>query len=83
MYKVFDFLEGWCVDQYGMLWYKLKWKFGKKEVEYLWVLGFGGNYLLVVLVEKMVIVIILVGYGLWFVYVCLYCIFSKLMNVLD
>lgn len=82
-HKVFDFPEGWRADHYGMLWYKSQRKFGEKEVEYLWASGFGGNHLLVVPVEKMVIAITSAGYGLRSAHARSYRIFSKLMNALD
>ncbi len=67
-------------DNYGMLWYKSKRNFGKGEVEYLWATGNGGNHLMVVPEENMVIAITSGAYGNWYPHTRAYSIFSKLMN---
>lgn len=71
------------VDQYGMLWYKSKRNFGKKEVEYLWASGNGGNHLIVVPEEKMVIAITSGAYGQWYPHTRAYRILAKLINAIE
>lgn len=44
-------------DSYGMFWYKATRTFGEKEVDYMLASGLGGNYLVVVPDQKMVIAI--------------------------
>jgi len=70
-------------DNYGMLWYKSKRNFGKKEVDYLWASGNGGNHLVVVPEENMVIAITSGAYGQWYPHTRAYRILGKLMNALE
>jgi len=70
-------------DGYGMLWYRSKRTFGKKEVNYLWASGNGGNHLVVIPEENMVVAMTSGGYGNWFPHTRAYFILSKLMQALE
>lgn len=50
-------------DSYGMFWYKASRTFGKKKLEYLFASGNGGNHLIVVPKENMVIALTSSAYG--------------------
>ncbi len=52
-----------AADSYGMLWYKSKRTFGNKEFEYLFASGSGGNHLIVVPEEELVIALLSTAYG--------------------
>ncbi len=63
-HKVFDLTEWWNIgDQYGMFWYKNQETINGKTVDYLWAAGNGGNQLVVVPKEKMVIALTSTAYG--------------------
>lgn len=70
-------------DGYGMLWYKSKRKFGAKEIEYLWASGNGGNHLVVVPEENIVIAITSGAYGNWFPHKRAYSILGKVIQALE
>ncbi|WAC12519.1 serine hydrolase domain-containing protein [Dyadobacter pollutisoli] len=70
-------------DEYGMLWYRSKRKFGTREVNYLWASGNGGNHLVVVPKENMVIAITSGAYGNWYPHMRAYFILSKLFQALE
>ncbi|MBN8785084.1 MAG: serine hydrolase [Terrimonas ferruginea] len=69
-------------DGYGMLWYRSKRKFGTREVSYLWASGNGGNHLVVVPEEKMIIAMTSNAYGSWYAHTRAYFILTKLFNAL-
>ncbi|SEL99076.1 serine hydrolase domain-containing protein [Parapedobacter koreensis] len=69
-------------DGYGMLWYRSKRKFGTKEVNYLWASGNGGNHLVVVPEEKMVIAMTSGAYGNWYPHTRAYFILGKVFQAL-
>lgn len=69
-------------DGYGMLWYKSKRKFGTREVSYLWASGNGGNHLVVVPEENMIIALTSNAYGSWYAHTRAYFILSKVLNAL-
>lgn len=50
-------------DSYGMFWYKASRTFGRKKLEYLFASGNGGNHLIVVPSENMVIALTSSAYG--------------------
>jgi len=70
-------------DGYGMLWYKSKRKFGAKEVEYLWASGNGGNHLVIVPEENIVIAMTSGAYGNWFPHKRAYLILGKLIQAIE
>lgn len=70
-------------DEYGMLWYKSKRKFGTREVNYLWASGNGGNHLVVVPEEHMVIAMTSGAYGNWYPHTRAYFILGKLIQALE
>ena len=69
-------------DAYGMLWYRSKRTFGTKEVNYLWASGNGGNHLVVVPEERMVIAFTSGAYGQWYPHLRAYFILGKIFNAL-
>lgn len=70
-------------DGYGMLWYRSKRKFGTKEVNYLWASGNGGNHLVIVPEENMVIAMTSGAYGNWFPHTRAYYILGKVVQALE
>jgi len=70
-------------DGYGMLWYRSKRKFGTREVSYLWASGNGGNHLVIVPEENMVIAMTSGGYGNWFPHTRAYFILGKVIQALE
>lgn len=70
-------------DGYGMLWYKSKRKFGTKEVEYLWASGNGGNHLVIVPEENIVIAMTSGAYGNWFPHKRAYSILRKVIQAIE
>lgn len=58
--KKFEIYDIWS---YGMLWYKNKAIIKGKEVEYLWASGNGGNHLIIVPEEELVISLTSTAYG--------------------
>lgn len=69
-------------DGYGMLWYRSKRKFGTREVSYLWASGNGGNHLVVVPEENMVISMTSGAYGNWYPHTRAYFILGKVIRAL-
>ena len=70
-------------DAYGFLWYKSKRRFGDKEAEYLWASGNGGNHLIIVPKEDMVIAITSGAYANWHPHIRAYTILGKIINALN
>lgn len=60
-----------------------KGNFGKREISYLWASGNGGNHLVVVPEEKMVIAMTSNAYGSWYAHTRAYFILSKVLNALN
>jgi len=69
-------------DGYGMLWYRTKRKFGSRELNYLWASGNGGNHLVVVPEENMVIAMTSGAYGNWYPHARAYFILGKIFQAL-
>lgn len=70
-------------DGYGMLWYRTKRKFGSKEVSYLWASGNGGNHLVVVPEENMVVAMTSGAYGNGYAHARAYFILGKIFQALE
>nr|WP_293843369.1 serine hydrolase [uncultured Arsenicibacter sp.] len=70
-------------DGYGMLWYRTKRRFGQREVSYLWASGNGGNHLVVVPEENMIIAMTSGAYGNWYPHARAYFILGKLFQALE
>lgn len=82
--KVFDLSDYFpLADNYGMLWYKSQRNFGTKEVNYLWASGLGGNHLVVVPEENMVIALTSSAYRQWYGHTRAYDILGKVLNALE
>lgn len=82
--RVFDLSDyNPLADAYGMLWYKSQRNFGTKEVDYLWASGNGGNHLVVVPEENMVIALTSGGYRQWYPHTRAYDILGKVINALE
>lgn len=69
-------------DGYGMLWYRSKRMFGGQEISYLWASGNGGNHLVIVPDQKMVIAMTSGAYGNWYPHTRAYFILGKLFQAL-
>lgn len=62
--KAYDLTDYWeLTDSYGMLWYKKQQTINGKTIDYLWASGRGGNQLIVVPEEEMVIALTSTAYG--------------------
>ncbi|MEO1513445.1 MAG: serine hydrolase domain-containing protein [Bacteroidota bacterium] len=70
-------------DGYGMLWYRSKRIVGGREVSYLWASGNGGNHLVVVPEENMVVATTSGAYGNWYPHKRAYFILGKLFQALE
>ncbi|MPR35459.1 serine hydrolase domain-containing protein [Salmonirosea aquatica] len=70
-------------DGYGMLWYRSKRKFGTREISYLWASGNGGNHLVVVPQENMVIAMTSGAYGNWYPHTRAYFILGKIFQAFE
>ncbi len=70
-------------DGYGMFWYRSKRKFGTREINYLWASGNGGNHLVVVPEENMVIALTSGAYGNWYPHTRAYFILGKIFQALE
>lgn len=70
-------------DGYGMLWYRTERKFGGRQVSYLWASGNGGNHLVVVPEENIVIAMTSGAYGNWYPHTRAYFILGKLFQALE
>ncbi len=70
-------------DFYGMFWYKATREFAGKSFDYLFGSGNGGNHLIVVPDEEMVIAITSSAYGQRYQHGRSFTIFSKILSALD
>ncbi|WNJ18491.1 serine hydrolase [Pontibacter sp. G13] len=62
--KAFDLTDYWnLTDSYGMFWYKTQRTIEGKTYDYLWASGRGGNHLIVIPSENMVIALTSTAYG--------------------
>ncbi|MFK8161189.1 MAG: serine hydrolase domain-containing protein [Lewinella sp.] len=82
--KTFDISDQWSIwDKYGMLWYKNQRIFNGKKVDFLWASGNGGNHLVVVPTENLVIALTSTAYGTGYGHMRARFIFNKLINALN
>lgn len=82
--KDFDLSEYWSLwDTYGMLWYKNTETYNGKEVDFLWASGNGGNHLVVVPEEELVIALTSTAYGQRYMHTRSRAILNKLLNALE
>ena len=70
-------------DAYGMLWYKSHRTFGKKKLDYLFASGNGGNHLIVIPEEEMVIALTSSAYGKGYGHSRSFNIMSKILASLE
>ncbi len=83
-HKKFDLSNSFpLADTYGFLWYKTTRTFGANEFEYLFASGNGGNYLIVVPEEKMVVAITSSAYGAPYAHGRSYAIMSRIFSAMD
>lgn len=78
-------IEDWSplADSYGMFWYKATKTFGTREIEYMFGSGLGGNHLVVVPEEKMVIALTSSAYRTGYQHGRSFAIMSKILGALD
>ncbi|MEM6346849.1 MAG: serine hydrolase [Bacteroidota bacterium] len=70
-------------DSYGMLWYKSTRRFGQREFDYLFASGNGGNHLIIIPSENMVIALTSSAYGPGYGQGRTYYIMSRLLAALE
>lgn len=70
-------------DNYSMFWYKKKATYKGKEFDYLWASGNGGNQLIVIPKEKIVIALTATAYGYRYGHTRTYAILEKLFNAIE
>lgn len=79
----FDISDNFSLaDDYGMMWYKSKRSFGNKTFNYLFASGNGGNHLVIVPEEKMVIALTSSAYGQGYGHRRSFNIMTKVFNAL-
>ncbi len=62
--RAFDLSDYWrLTDAYGMLWYKKSRTVNGRKFDYLWASGRGGNQLIVIPEENMVVALTSIAYG--------------------
>lgn len=77
--------ESWSgfADSYGMFWYKSTKTFAGKEIDYLFASGFGGNHLVVIPQEEMIIAVTSSAYGAPYSHGRSFAITYKVLNALE
>jgi len=82
--KAFDLSDYWWLyDTYGMLWYKNQEIFNGKRIDFLWASGNGGNHLVIVPEEELVIALTATAYGQRYMQTRSRAILIKLLNALE
>lgn len=71
------------VDSYGLFWYKKAGIFNEKKRDYIYASGLGGNHLIVLPNEKMVIAITSSAYGQPYQHGRSYAIMEKIFNAFE
>lgn len=71
------------VDTYGMFWYKRSGNFNGKTLDYMYGSGIGGNHLIVIPEQEMVIALTSSAYGQPYQHGRSYAIMEKVMNALE
>ena len=83
-HKVFDLRDYWYLtDAYGMLWYKAERTYNGKKFDYLFASGNGGNHLVVVPEENIVIAMTSSAYGQGYPHRRAYAILGKVLSALE
>lgn len=81
--KVFDLSDWWTfTDAYGMFWYKTQREFNGRKFDYLWASGRGGNHLVVIPDENMVVALTSSAYGPRYGHARAYNIVGELLKAL-
>ncbi len=75
--------ENAFADTYGMMWYRSHREFGGKEYDYLFASGNGGNHLVVVPEEELVIALTSSAYGQRYAHRRSYNILSQVLQALE
>jgi CubicO group peptidase (beta-lactamase class C family) len=82
--KEFDLSKYWSLwDTYGMLWYKNQETFNGKQIDFLWASGNGGNHLIIVPEEELVISLTSTAYGQRYMHTRSRAILNKLLNAIE
>lgn len=82
--KSFDLSKYWSLfDKYGMLWYKNQETINGKQIDYLWASGNGGNHLIIVPEQELVIALTSTAYGQRYMHTRSRAILNKLLNALE
>lgn len=83
-HKVFDLTDYWFLtDSYGMLWYKAQRTYNGKKFDYLFASGNGGNHLVVVPKENLVIALTSSAYGQGYPHRRAYTILGEILSALE
>lgn len=81
---MFDFTDySPNIDTYGMLWYKKQQTIKGKTFDYLWASGRGGNQLIIVPEENMVVALTSTAYGPPYGHARARAILAKLLAALE
>lgn len=83
-HKEVDLSDWWNLsDNYGMLWYKNQRTFNGKKYDYLWAAGRGGNQLVVIPEENIVVALTSNAYGPRYGHYRAYEVLGKVLGALE